>query len=298
MKKLLFIIYVTVYSVSFGQGYSNYTLDYFFSSTDGMKFNLKIEESDSVVITKGFDYNSFKPIRIDQKDGVYKTYYRQNKIELVEFFSNNSSKIAVYKCLVNDFDSIKYFVFLLPFNKDTSIINHSVGVNLKDENLSLVLATHRWQNADTIIKHKSYFAINYPSLEQSEKETKFEFDTNYRISWISDSYFIGRSVIIIDSNLNPLNRLYFFNGNILLYFTKCELYRDTCAEYIFSYNPILQSSGFKYLLNTIDIKFLKRVEKIDMISTFIIKSFYPIEDYYFKWEYYKYFIGKNWTEYK
>jgi len=141
--------------------------------------------------------------------------------------------------------------------------------------------------------------MNYPPTEQSEKEMKYSYDTEYKISWITDSYYSGRSIIMIDSNLLPLHRFY-FNSDYLIYFTNCEISNYTCAEYIFSYNPrIKQSLKGKFLTSTIDIELLLRIKKINTDwPTFIIKYFYPLEDYYFNWEYYKFYIGKRWSEFR
>jgi hypothetical protein len=293
MKQALFFILITVTSFSFGQGNNDNTLDFFISSANEMTFNLVLNEPDSIILSKGFDFEKFTPNNFIHSNGFFKTHYMNQKIILVEFYSDSILSKLEYQCYVNDFDSLKYFIFLRPISTDTLISSHSIGVNISANNLSLIIATHRFFNKDTIVKNNSNFAINYPAPEQSEKETKYSYDTNYKITWISDSYYSGRSIFIIDSNLMPLHRFY-FNSDFLIYFTNCEINNDTCSEYIFSYNPrIEQNFKGKFLTNTIDIELLLRVKQINsMWPTFIIKYFYPLENYYFNWEYYKFYIGK------
>lgn len=299
MKQVLFFILITTSFFSFGQRNTNYTLDYFISSANEMEFNLILNKPDSIILSKGFNFEKFTPNDSPRLNGFFKTYYKGHKIELVEFYSDSIIVKLDYQCYVNDFDSLKYFVIIRPLNSDTLIANHSIGVNISADNLSLIIATHRWYYTDTIIKNDSNFAINYPAPEQSEKDTKYSYDTNYIVSWILDSYDSGQSIFMVDSNLLPLHRFY-FTSDYLIYFTNCEISNDTCAEYFFSYNPrIKQSFKGKFLTNTIDIELLLRVERYNsMWATFIIKHFYPLEDYYFEWEYYKFFIGKTWSQYK
>ncbi len=300
MKQTLLFVIISISLFSFTWVDNEKTMDYCISSVDEMEFNLIINNIDTIVLSHGFNFEIFEPVNYSPTThGYYKTYYKNQRIELVEFYADSNAKKPEYKCFVNDYDSLKYFIFLRPLDSDTFIVSHAIGVNISTSNLTMIIVTHCWENTDTIIKNSSNFAINYPAPDQLEKETKYEYSTKYKVGWIDDSYYCGRSVILIDSNLLPSNRFY-FNSDFLIYFTNCEIYNDTCAEYIFSYNTrIEQTFRGKFLTNTIDSELLIQVRSFNgMWPSFIIKTFYPTGDYYFKWEFYKFFIGKTWSEYK
>lgn len=271
--RISIIIVLLCSTLSFySQNDVTYTLDHFVDSAKNMSFDINPTIVDSVVFSSNYDFNKFMPNNHSNKSRLYKTYYINNKVKLIEYYSDTKYTQKEYQCFVNDYDSIKYFIFGIRDKMDNFYINHFFGVNIKSDSLTIIFASHDQKSGDSI-SHKS----------------------KYNINWLSSSYYSGLSVFIVDSNLIPTNRLYFVS-NCLIYFTQVDCNLNNCSELIYSYNPILENSYFNgYFLERIDLNLLGIMKYTDALwSTIILRYDFPPNDYFFKWEYYKFFIGKNW----
>lgn len=287
MKTVLIILFELITLIVFGQLNSALTLDFFLTKAKDMKFKTINYNSDSIIQSMYFNFDLFEPINCNSNNNIFKTYYLNGCVKLIEKFTDESQSKIEYQCFVNDFDSLKYFVFLQPIKKNTAICNHSFGVNITSKKMTLLFLTHRYLKTDTIIRMDSSQFVNYPLPEQSSSEEPFVVnDSNYIISWIIDSYISGQTVFILDSNLYPKHRFH-FDAYYLIYFTNCKIEEKLITEDIFAYNPRIEM-GFrkKFSISSIDIVLLDYIRKNNFFwPTYVTTQKFNLDIYLFKWEY-------------
>lgn len=264
MKKIILILSLITFAFSAtGQSIMDFSLDSLMQIAKGMNFK-SLKNYDSTFSCSSFNFNKFCPEGSENGKSRYYVYYKGDKIMRIDYFKDSADNDYTYSILVNDFDSLRYFVFRTLNDSGKVEVDNYFGVSIKVMETTIIYALHKPMMSD------------YDDISQS-----------YQIDWVSPLFFYPVSVFVVDSNLLPKVRLY-FNVSLLSY-SRCVYNGDVCTEFIHAFVSDEKLWWFKHsFINAIN---LKQLEKIIFHSQFLYRTFllqhdFPIKSS-IKWDYYK-----------